>query len=191
MLMLVKKAKEKLRFDDPILLQILMLCPLISLTNTAINSLIMGGLTIIVFLCSMIIICKIQTNIPAQLYLFIRLMIIASFTTIVALIFQAFNFEMYKQFEIFIPSIMVNSFILSLCIKKSNGLNDSVLLSGLFLGCVFIIGIFREILGMGQLFGKQITTIYNLTSILSLAPGIFFLFAIGLGIINVLKTKIN
>ncbi len=193
--------------NNPGLVQLLGLCPLLAVTNTVINGLGLGLATILTLVASNGIISLLRNQIPDEARLPVFVMIIASIVTIIELSMNAWFHELYLILGIFIPLIVTNCSIIgraeAFAARNSVG---PALLDGLMMGLGFaavllLLGAMRELLGQGTLFsqaylmfgegarGLTITVIEDYRGFLMalLPPGAF----IGLGLIVALKNSID
>lgn len=193
--------------NNPGLVQLLGLCPLLAVTNTVINGLGLGLATILTLVASNGIISMLRNQIPDEARLPVFVMIIASIVTIIELSMNAWFHELYLILGIFIPLIVTNCSIIgraeAFAARNSVG---PALLDGLMMGLGFaavliLLGAMRELLGQGTLFsqaylmfgegarGLTITVIEDYRGFLMalLPPGAF----IGLGLIVALKNSID
>jgi len=151
-------VKNGLWNNNPALVQLLGLCPLLAVSGSVVNALGLGFATLIVLLGSNIAVSLIRNHVEDTVRLPAFVMIIASFTTAAELIMQAMVFELYQILGIFIPLIVTNCAILGRAegFARKNQLIPSML-DGLMMGIGFtlvlvILGAVREILGLGTLF---------------------------------------
>ncbi|AUZ85207.1 electron transport complex subunit E [Methylophaga nitratireducenticrescens] len=199
--------KEGLWKNNPALVQLLGLCPLLAVTNTVINGLGLGLATILTLVASNGIISMLRHQIPDEARLPVFVLIIASIVTAIELSMNAWFHELYLILGIFIPLIVTNCSIIARAeaFAARNPVTPS-LLDGLMMGIGFtavlvLLGGMRELLGQGTLFsqahlmfgeaarGLTITVIddYRGFLIAILPPGAF----IGLGLIVALKNAID
>lgn len=147
--------------NNPALVQLLGLCPLLAVTGTVVNAMGLGLASTIVLMGSNLSISLFRTLIPESVRLPIFVMIIASFVTCIELLMQAFTYELYTILGIFIPLIVTNCAIMgradAFAIKNPVGAS---LLDGAMMGIGFtlvlmVLGGMREILGLGTLFSDM------------------------------------
>ena len=193
--------------NNPALIQLLGLCPLLAVSSTFINALGLGIATTIVMVGSNVTVSLLRNNIKQELRIPIFVLIIASFVTIIELSMNAYWHELYNILGIFIPLIVTNCVIIAR-VEAFASKNDvkSSLVDGLMMGLGFtivllLLGSAREIIGQGTLFsqahlmfgesfrGMQLTLIDNYGGYLLaiLPPGAF----IGLGLLIALKNVIE
>ena len=107
-----KITLDGLWHNNPALVQLLGLCPLLAVTGTVTNALGLGLATLLVLLGSSFSVSLIRNHVPASVRLPAFVMIIASFVTCAELLMQAFTYELYQILGIFIPLIVTNCAIL-------------------------------------------------------------------------------
>ncbi|MCH1413703.1 MAG: electron transport complex subunit RsxE, partial [Glaciecola sp.] len=98
--------------NNPALVQLLGLCPLLAVTTTAINGLGLGIATLLVLVGSNITVSLVRNFVPNEIRIPIFVMVIAAFVTIVQLLMNAFTYELYLALGIFIPLIVTNCAII-------------------------------------------------------------------------------
>jgi len=193
--------------NNPALVQLLGLCPLLAVSNTAINGLGLGLATILTLVASNGLVSLLRHQIPEQARLPVFVLIIASIVTIIELAMNAWFHELYLILGIFIPLIVTNCAITGRAeaFASRNPVGPS-LVDGFMMGIGFsavlvLLGALREIIGQGTLFseahlmfgesarGFTLTIFENYRGFLMalLPPGAF----IGLGLIVALKNVID
>ena len=147
--------------NNPAIVQLLGLCPLLAVTGTVVNALGLGLATMVVLIGSNISVSLIRHAVSDAIRLPAFVMIIASFTTCTELIMQAFTYELYQILGIFIPLIVTNCAILGRAdaFASKNKIVPSAV-DGFMMGMGFMlilltIGAIREILGAGTLFSDM------------------------------------
>ena len=201
-----KITLDGLWHNNPALVQLLGLCPLLAVTGTVTNALGLGLATLLVLLGSSFSVSLIRNHVPASVRLPAFVMIIASFVTCAELLMQAFTYELYQILGIFIPLIVTNCAILgradAFASKHSPlpALIDAFMMGLGFTLVLVLLGALREVLGQGTLFSGmdllfgpvaanwQITFFTDFqVLILMLPPGAFF----GMGLIIAGKNLID
>ena len=154
-------TKNGLWSNNPALVQLLGLCPLLAVSGTVVNALGLGLATLIVLVGSNIAVSLIRNLVSDAVRLPAFVMIIASFTTCTELLMQAYTFELYQILGIFIPLIVTNCAILGRAdaFASKNSITLSAL-DGFMMGLGFLIvlvtiGAIREILGEGTLLANM------------------------------------
>lgn len=150
---------EGLWRDNPVFVMLLGMCPVLAVSNTAMNSLAMGLATTFVLLSSGALISILRRIIPKQVRIATYIVIIATFVTIVDYTIQAISLDLYNALGAFIQLIVVNCIILGRAeaFASKNSL-PRTLINALGMGLGFTlallcIGVVREVLGSGALFG--------------------------------------
>ena len=170
--------------ENPTLVLMLGMCPTLAVTTSAINGLGMGLTTTVVLALSNVIISLLRKIIPDKIRIPAFIVIIASFVTIMQLLLQAYLPSLYAALGIYIPLIVVNCIILGRA--EAYAYKNPVLPSlfdGLGMGLGFsialtCIGLVRELLGGGEVFGIHVMPqAFTPISIFKLAPGAFFVLA--------------
>ena len=149
--------------NNPALVQLLGLCPLLAVTNTVTNALGLGLATLVVLVVSNLTVSLVRNWVTNEIRIPVFIMIIASFVTIIQLLMNAYTYELYLSLGIFIPLIVTNCAIIGRA-EAFASKNDPITsaFDGLMMGLGFaiilvILGAIREILGQGTLFsGSEI-----------------------------------
>lgn len=182
--------------ENPTFVMMLGMCPTLAVTTSAMNGLGMGLTTMVVLTMSNMIISLLRKVIPDGVRMPAFIVVVASFVTIVQFLLEGFIPSLYASLGIYIPLIVVNCIILGRAeaYASKNKVIPSIF-DGIGMGLGFTlgltsIGIFREILGAGQIFGFQIMpSSYEPITIFILAPGAFFVLAMLVALQNKLKMK--
>lgn len=178
--------------ENPTFVLLLGMCPTLGTTTSAVNGMSMGLATMFVLIMSNIVVSLVKNVIPAKVRIPSFIVIIASFVTVVQLVMQAYVPDLYNTLGVFIPLIVVNCIILGRAeaFASKHGPFASML-DGLGIGLGFtcsltLLGIVREMLGAGSVFGaKFLPAGTDGILIFVLAPGAF----IALGYLLVLFNK--
>ncbi len=177
--------------ENPTFVLMLGMCPTLAVTTSALNGLGMGVATMAVLVMSNMIISLLRKVIPNGVRVPVYIIIIASFVTVVEMLMHAFLTPLYSSLGIFIPLIVVNCIIFGRA--ESYASKNNVLLSvfdGFGIGIGFTIGlttigIIRELLGSGTVFGfRVLPESYEPISIFILAPGAFLVLSILCALMN-------
>mgnify|MGYP000134580726 CR=1 FL=1 len=169
---------------NPTFVLMLGMCPTLAVTTSAINGVGMGLTTTVVLVMSNMLISMLRKIIPDSVRMPAFIVVVASFVTIVQFLLEGFIPSLYDSLGLYIPLIVVNCIILGRA--ESYASKNPVLPSifdGIGMGLGFTIGltsigIVREVIGAGQIFGKQIMpSSYEPVTIFILAPGAFFVLA--------------
>ena len=194
----MKKCFERLSNglvrENPTFVLMLGMCPTLAVTTSTINGVGMGLTTTAVLIMSNMIISMLRKVIPDGVRIPAFIVIIASFVTIVELCLEAYIPTLYEALGLYIPLIVVNCIILGRA--ESFASKDRVIYSifdGLGMGLGFTlgltcIGIVREILGNGTVFGFTVLPeSYEPFTIFILAPGAFLVLAFLVALMNKIK----
>jgi electron transport complex protein RnfE len=147
--------------NNPALVQLLGLCPLLAVTGSVVNALGLAAATLFVLLCSNTAVSLIRNVVSDAVRLPAFVMIIASAVTCTELLMQAFAFELYQILGIFLPLITTNCVILGRAdaYASRNPLGRSIYdgaMMGLGFGVVLVLlGALREVFGTGALFANM------------------------------------
>lgn len=192
--------------DNPGLVQLLGLCPLLAVTNTFINGLGLGVATLLVLTCSNGLISAARRWIYKEIRIPIYVLIIASLVTCIELIFKAWFPTLDRSLGIFIPLIVTNCAIVARAeIFASRNTVAASLVDGVSMGAGFAlllmaIGAFRELLGQGSiladahmLFGGEpfrgLVLVDSGFLLAILPPGAFFSLALAVAAKNALDAR--
>ena len=177
--------------QNPIFVQVLGMCPVLAVSNSAKNALAMGLATAFVLVMSNIVISSIRHLVPKQVRIVTFILVIATFVTVVDYCIQAISLDLHKALGAFISLIVVNCVILGRAeaFASKNGVGRSAL-DGMGMGIGFCLallclGSVRELLGNGSLFGMDIFgQNYQPWVVMVLPAGGFFALAGWLLLIN-------
>ena len=145
--------------ENPVFVMLLGMCPVLAVSNTAINALAMGLASTFVLVASNSLVSLMRHFIPKQVRIATYIIIIATFVTMVDYAIQAISLDLYNALGAFIQLIVVNCMILgraeAYASKQPLG---TTIINGLGIGAGFTLallslGVVREVLGMGSLFG--------------------------------------
>ncbi|MBJ6138200.1 electron transport complex subunit E [Marinobacter litoralis] len=199
--------KEGLWTNNPALVQVLGLCPLLAVTSTVVNAIGLGLATLLVLIGSNLSVSLIRNFVGESVRLPAFVMIIASFVTCAELLMQAFTYELYQILGIFIPLIVTNCAILGRADAFASknaplpALLDGVMMGLGFLLVLILLGGMRELIGQGTLFADMHLLLgpdaanwtirpfehYPDMLFMVLPPGAF----VGLGLLIALKNSID
>ena len=176
--------------NNPTFVLVLGMCPTLATTTSAINGLEMGLATLFVLVLSNIAISLVAPAVPDKVRIPVYIVVIATFVTVLQLLMQAYVPSVYDTLGLFIPLIVVNCIVLGRAEAFAN--KNSVGASardGLGVGLGFtlsltVIGVVREILGSGSVFGWKFIPGDGILAFV-MAPGAF----IALGYLMVLFNK--
>jgi electron transport complex protein RnfE len=147
--------------NNPALVQLLGLCPLLGVSNSVVNSIGLGLATIFVLVASNTFVSIIKNVTPAAIRLPTFVMIIAAAVTCIELLMQAYTYELYEILGIFLPLITTNCLILGRAdgFACKNTVSASIY-DGLMMGigfalALYLLGAMRELIGTGALFANM------------------------------------
>ncbi|MBM4154819.1 MAG: electron transport complex subunit RsxE [Lentisphaerae bacterium] len=186
--------------ENPVLRQVLGICPTLAVTNTMEGAMTMTGAVLFVLACANVLISLIRGMLKPHLRILVFTLTIAAFVTVADRLLAAFMYDMSKQLGPYIPLIIVNCIIIArceICAAKQGvwtAFSDAVGQSlgfGLALGCIATV---REVLGFGTWFGKWLgwhvipasipTDVWSPWVIMVLPPGAFLTLGLLLGATN-------
>ncbi len=148
--------------ENPVFVQVLGMCPTLAVTNSAVNALAMGTATLFVLVGSSAMISALRRFIPKQVRISTFIVVIATFVTIADFSLQALTPAVHKELGAFISLIVVNCLILGRqeAFASKNPVHLAVLDAiGMGIGFAFALlclGVTREVLGSGSLFGVSL-----------------------------------
>ena len=129
--------------ENPVFVQVLGMCPVLAVSNSAINALAMGLATTFVLVLSNMLVSSLRDFIPRQVRIATYILIIATFVTVVDYLIQAISLDLHRALGAFISLIVVNCLILGRAeafASKNTVLRS--LLDGLGMGAGFTFGLF-------------------------------------------------
>ncbi len=147
--------------NNPALVQLLGLCPLLAVTGSVVNALGLGLATLAVLMGSNLAVSLIRHRVGDAIRIPAFVMIIATFTTCTELLMKAYTYELYQILGIFIPLIVTNCTILgraeAFASKHSPGpaVFDGLMMGVGFGAVLLLLGALRELLGSGTLFANM------------------------------------
>ncbi len=159
---LISQLRDGLIFDNPVLIQLLGMCPTLATTTGVENAFGMGLAASAVLICSNVVIAILRKIIPGKVRIAAFIVIIAGFVTCVDLLLKAYFQSLSASLGLFIPLIVVNCIILGRAeaFASKNSVVDSAI-DGVAMGIGFTVALvllatIREILGAGSFFGVQL-----------------------------------
>ncbi|MEZ9657386.1 electron transport complex subunit E [Vibrio splendidus] len=193
--------------NNPALVQLLGLCPLLAVSSTVTNALGLGIATLLVLVGSNICVSLVRNHVPKEVRIPVFVMIIASLVTCVQLLMNAYAYGLYLSLGIFIPLIVTNCIIIGRA--EAFASKNEVLPAaqdGFWMGLgmtsvLVVLGAMREVIGNGTLFDGADLLLGDWASVLRiqifqfdnsfllalLPPGAF----IGVGFLIALKNIID
>ncbi|MCF0202615.1 MAG: electron transport complex subunit E [Bacteroidaceae bacterium] len=179
--------------ENPTFVLLLGMCPTLGTTTSAMNGMSMGLATMFVLMCSNVSISMIKNITPPMVRIPVFIVVIASFVTILQMCIKAYMPDLDKSLGLFIPLIVVNCIILGRAegfACKNNPLQS--LLDGIGIGLGFtlaltLLGIARELLGSGTIFGITLLPEQFNMLMFVMPPGAFITLGYLTALINRLK----
>ena len=198
----MNKAAERLYNglvkENPTFVLMLGMCPTLAVTTLAVNGIGLGLTTTVILALSNVMISALRKVIPDGVRMPAYIVIVASFVTIVQFLLQAYLPNLYDSLGIYIPLIVVNCIILGRA--EAYASKNPVIPSffdGLGMGLGFTvgltaIGIVRELIGSGKIFGFQVMpSAYEPVTIFILAPGAFLVLTLLVALQNRVKRSLE
>ena len=198
----MNKAAERLHNglvkENPTFVLMRGMCPTLAVTTLAVNGIGMGLTTTVILALSNVMISALRKVIPDGVRMPAYIVIVASFVTIVQFLLQAYLPNLYDSLGIYIPLIVVNCIILGRA--EAYASKNPVIPSffdGLGMGLGFTvgltaIGIVRELIGSGKIFGFQVMpSAYEPVTIFILAPGAFLVLTLLVALQNRVKRSLE
>ena len=179
--------------ENPTVVLLLGMCPTLATTTSAINGLAMGLATMAVLICTNFVISCIKSVTPDKVRIPVFVVVIAAFVTVLQLVIKAFLPAIDQALGLFIPLIVVNCVILgraeAFACKNTPvaSIFDGI---GIGLGFTFaltLLGIVRELLGAGSIFGVGLLPETTNILLFVLPPGAFISLGYLIAIVKKLK----
>ncbi|MBY6093192.1 electron transport complex subunit E [Ferrimonas balearica] len=204
-------ALQGLWKNNPGIVQLLGLCPLLAVTNTLTNAMGLGLATLVVLVSSNVLVSLLRKGIPNEIRIPVYVMIIAALVTCVQLLVNAYAYGLYLSLGIFLPLIVTNCVIIGRAEAfASKNPVGAAALDGLMMGTGFmlvlmILGGTRELIGQGTLFDGADQLLGDWASVLRiqvmhldspfllalLPPGAFIAMGLLIALKNVLNEKLE
>ncbi len=182
--------------ENPVFVMVLGMCPMLAVTNSAVNAIAMGLATAFVLIGSSFLVSLLRAYIPKQVRISTYIVIIATFVTVADFILKAAVPEIHKALGAFIALIVVNCLILGRqeAFASRNTVRmavaDAVGMAVGFAFALLCLGATREILGSGSLFGFSLFgPNYEPWVIMILPPGGFIMLGVILLFFNWLEQR--
>ncbi|MGK0408751.1 MAG: electron transport complex protein RnfE [Shewanella psychromarinicola] len=204
-------AAQGLWKNNPGLVQLLGLCPLLAVTATITNALGLGVATLLVLIGSNVLVSLVRDIVPKEIRIPVFVMIIAALVTCVQLLINAYAYNLYLSLGIFLPLIVTNCVIIGRAeaFASRNSVAHSAF-DGLMMGLGFtavlvVLGASRELLGQGTLFGGADLLLGDWASVLTihvwhvdtpfllamLPPGAFIAMGLLIALKNVIDSRVK
>ena len=182
--------------QNPVFVQVLGMCPVMAVSNSAINALAMGLATATVLVMSNTVVSLIKNQVPEQARIVTFILIIATFVTIVDYLVQAISLELHGALGAFLSLIVVNCLILgraeAFASKQSlrRSIVDALGMGAGFVVSLLCLGIVREVLGQGSIFGQDLFgQSFQVWTVMLLPPGGFFVLAAWVMLFHAFKNR--
>ena len=176
--------------ENPVLVLVLGTCPTLATSTQASNAIGMGIAAMVVLICSNMAISALRKIIPDMVRIPAYIVVIAGFVTIVQMVVKAYAPALDAALGIYLPLIVVNCIILGRAemFASKNGIFDSAL-DGVGMGIGFTVALLlmatlREVPGAGTYFGARLIPEGYQVSIMTMAPGGFFIFGCLIALVN-------
>ncbi len=181
--------------ENPVLRLVLGTCPTLAISVSATGGFGMGLAATFVLICSNMAISALRKVIPDKVRIPAYITLIAGFVTIIQMLIQAFSPELDQMLGIYLPLIVVNCIILGRAemFASKNPVLDSAL-DGLGMGLGFTLtltcmGIVRELIGAGTVFGLRVFPEEYAIRIMTMSPGGFFTFGCMIALLTAILQK--
>lgn len=182
--------------ENPIFRLVLGMCATLAITTSVENGFGMGMAATFVLVGSNIVISLLRSFIPDKIRIPCYIVVIATFTTIVQLLMEAFLQDLYASLGLFIPLIVVNCIILARAesFASKNPILPSAV-DGLGMGLGFtlalvVLSLIRELIGSGTVLGYPILgEAYMPAAIMTAVPGGFMTLGLLMALINKMTAK--
>lgn len=182
--------------ENPVLVQVLGMCPTLAVSNSAINALAMGAATLFVLVGSSLLVSLLRKLIPSQVRITAFIVIIATFVTVADMSLQALAPVVHKELGAFIALIVVNCIILgrqeafAAKAKPLLALADALGMGLGFTLSLLALGSLREVLGSGSLFGHALFgPHFEPWVVMILPPGGFIMLGLILLVLSAIKER--
>ncbi len=180
--------------ENPVLCLVLGTCPALAVTTSATNAIGMGAAATVVLLCSNVVISLLRRVIPSTVRIPAYITLIAAFVTVVQMLVKAFTPAIDEALGIYLPLIVVNCIILGraeMFASKNRVIPSALDALGMGIGftaALLLMGMIRELLGAGTLFGAPIMpSFYTPITVFVLPAGGFFVFGLLIALTNKLQ----
>ncbi len=194
----LKQLIDGLFTNNPVLVQLIGMCPTLATSTSLKNAIGMGLSAAAVLICSNVVISVLRKIIPSKVRIACYIVIIAGFVTIVDLLMQAYLPDLSVSLGMYIPLIVVNCIILARAeaFASKNSVVAS-LFDGIAMGLGFtfalcLLSIFRELIGNGTIYGIQVFgDSYEPITVIVQTPGGFLCLGILIAAFQVILKKIK
>jgi electron transport complex protein RnfE len=191
-----KDFNQGLIKENPVLRLMIGLCPTLAVSNNATNALGMSVAVAFVLICSNAVVAMIRKVTPDEIRIPIFIIVISTFVTISDYIMHAYYPDLYTALGVFVPLIVVNCIILGRAEAFAyrnpvmSSIMDGVGMSLGFALALVSIGVIREVLGAGSVFGIPLYNSAVAATIMILPPGAFITIGVLMAGLNKLENKV-
>tara|TARA_R110002167_G_scaffold17777_6_gene67528 strand:- start:2999 stop:3652 length:654 start_codon:yes stop_codon:yes gene_type:complete len=173
--------------NNPIALQILGICSALAVTSSLKVAMVMGIAVIVVTAFSNLFIAAIRNHIPGAIRIIVQMVIIASLVIVVDQVLKAYAYGLSKQLSVFVGLIITNCIVMgraeAFAMKNPPGISfmDGIGNGLGYTAVLMFVGVVRELLGSGSLFGVEIFSLVNnggwyvANGLMLLPPSAFFI----------------
>ena len=176
--------------NNPTFALLLGMCPTLGTTGSALTGMSMGLATLSVLVCSNMSVSALKSIVPAKVRIPAYIVVIATFVTVLQMVMKAYLPALDQLLGIFIPLIVVNCILLGRAeaYASRHSVVDSFF-DGLGIGVGFtialtLLGVVRELLGTGRVFGLAVYPEQYGSLLFILAPGAFIVLGLLIGLVN-------
>ena len=193
---LLKDLKRGIIEENPVLRLMIGLCPLLATSNNATNALGMSIAVAFVLICSNLVVALIRKVTPDEIRIPIFIIVISTFVTMSDYVMKAYFPALSQSLGVFVPLIVVNCIILGRAeaFAYKNPVMNSVMDGiGMSLGfglALITIGVIRECLGAGSVFGIALFNHAIAATIMILPPGAFITIGCLMAFLNKMEKKV-
>jgi len=180
--------------ENPTFVLMLGMCPTLATTTSALNGLSMGLATMAVLICTNFVISLLKQITPDKVRIPVFIVVIAAFVTILQMVIKAYLPDVDKSLGLFIPLIVVNCIILGRAEAfAAKNTPMASLFDGIGIGLGFtmaltLLGVCRELLGAGSIFGFTLLPEVLNVLLFILPPGAFITLGFLIAIVNKMRS---
>ena len=194
----IKQILDGLFTNNPVLVQLIGMCPTLATSTSLSNAIGMGLAAAFVLICSNVVISLLRKLIPSKVRIACYIVVIAGFVTVLDLLMQAYLPDLSVSLGMYIPLIVVNCIILARAeaFASKNGVFRSMI-DGLAMGLGFtfalcLLASIREIIGAGTIYGIPLFGAnYQPVTMIVQAPGGFLCLGILIAAFQVVIKKVK
>lgn len=194
----INQLLDGLFTNNPVLVQLIGMCPTLATSTSLSNAIGMGLAAAFVLICSNVVISLVRKLIPSKVRIACYIVIIAGFVTVLDLLMQAYLPDLSVSLGMYIPLIVVNCIILARAeaFASKNGVFRSMI-DGLAMGLGFtfalcLLASIREIIGAGTIYGIPLFGAnYQPVTMIVQAPGGFLCLGILIATFQVVIKKVK